>query len=138
MVSDRPYRKGMTPEEVLAELARGAGSQWDPQVVAVFSALLSTDQKHLVMHNSALEVALNRAPLSELLSSDARPLDPGLKDITTTFKTAAQPIFILDVDYKIVAINPTAERLTGFTAAELEGRLWNELCAAEELRRESR
>ena len=68
MVSDRPYRKGLTAEEVLAELARGAGGQWDPDVVRVFSRILSQDRHHLSMRNSALEVALERAPLAELLS----------------------------------------------------------------------
>ena len=136
MVSDRPYRKGMTPDEVLTELARGAGSQWDADVVAVFSSILSKDRKHLVMRNSALEIALNRAPLRELLSRDrVVAADPGLRDITTTFSTAAQPIFILDNDYRIVSINPTAERLTGYPTAAVEGREWSELCAAQELRR---
>lgn len=33
MVSDRPYRAGMSPEAALAELARCAGTQFDPEVV---------------------------------------------------------------------------------------------------------
>lgn len=36
MTSDRPYRKGMTPEEALAELKRNSGTQFDPVVVAAF------------------------------------------------------------------------------------------------------
>ncbi|MEA2646278.1 MAG: hypothetical protein QOE92_1361, partial [Chloroflexota bacterium] len=133
MVSDRPYRKGMTPEQVLHELAEGAGTQWDADVVRVFSEILSKDQKHLVMRNSALEIALNRAPLSELVDGSAAASDPGLKDLTTTFSTAAQPIFILDDDYRIVSLNPMAERLTGFTAMAVEGRDWSTMCAAREL-----
>jgi diguanylate cyclase (GGDEF)-like protein len=38
MTSDRAYRKAMTHEEAVAELVRGAGSQFDPRVV---SALLT-------------------------------------------------------------------------------------------------
>jgi diguanylate cyclase (GGDEF)-like protein len=34
MVSTRPYAPSRTPAEALAELARGAGTQFDPQVVA--------------------------------------------------------------------------------------------------------
>ena len=134
MVSDRPYRKGMTPDQVLAELADGAGTQWDAEVVRVFSEILTKDKKHLVMRNSALEVALNRAPLSQLIEGGAVASDPGLKDLTTTFSTAAQPIFILDDDYRIVSLNPMAERLTGYTATSVEGRDWSTLCAAQELR----
>jgi diguanylate cyclase (GGDEF)-like protein/PAS domain S-box-containing protein/putative nucleotidyltransferase with HDIG domain len=136
MISDRPYRKGMTPDEVLAELARGAGTQWDADVVGVFARILSKDRKHLVMHNSALDVALSRAPLSQLLTGETAPVeDPGLAGLTATFNTADQAIFILDDEYHLVSMNPAAEALTGYVAADVEGREWSELCAAEELRR---
>ena len=36
MTSDRPYRPGMTVDEALNVLGGGAGSQWDPELVAVF------------------------------------------------------------------------------------------------------
>src|SRR5258708_1348867 len=70
MISDRPYRKGMSADEVLAELQRCAGSQWDANVVEAFSAILSEDHRHLVMHNSALEIALARTPVSELVGAE--------------------------------------------------------------------
>ncbi len=38
MGSDRPYRKGMPIEEVESILRRGAGKQWDPNVVAAYFA----------------------------------------------------------------------------------------------------
>lgn len=36
MTSDRPYRAALRPEQALAELERCAGTQFDPDVVAVF------------------------------------------------------------------------------------------------------
>ena len=36
MTSDRPYRAAMHPEWAVAELRRGAGSQWDPELVDLF------------------------------------------------------------------------------------------------------
>lgn len=36
MVSDRPYRKGMKQEAALAEIKRCEGTQFDPQIVAIF------------------------------------------------------------------------------------------------------
>jgi putative two-component system response regulator len=36
MTSDRPYRKAMTVEEALGEIRRCSGSQFDPDIVAVF------------------------------------------------------------------------------------------------------
>ena len=44
MVSDRPYRRGMPLDRVLCELQRGAGKQFDPQIVAVFITLLADDE----------------------------------------------------------------------------------------------
>lgn len=42
MTSDRPYRAAMSPLSAIAELRRGAGTQWDPAMVALFlSAVLS-------------------------------------------------------------------------------------------------
>jgi len=40
MVSDRPYRAAMSPEEAIAELRRNAGTQFDPRVIEVFTAAL--------------------------------------------------------------------------------------------------
>jgi HD-GYP domain-containing protein (c-di-GMP phosphodiesterase class II) len=40
MTSDRPYRAAMTTEQAIAELRRGAGSQFDPRVVAALLELL--------------------------------------------------------------------------------------------------
>jgi len=39
MTSERPYRSARTDEEALAELQKGAGTQWDPGVVKVFFKL---------------------------------------------------------------------------------------------------
>jgi len=39
MTSDRPYRKAFSKEDSLAELSRGAGTQFDPSVVEAFRRL---------------------------------------------------------------------------------------------------
>ncbi len=41
MVTDRPYRKRMSLEEAMAELRKGVGVQFDPQVVDAFLTLLA-------------------------------------------------------------------------------------------------
>ncbi|MHB1127661.1 MAG: HD domain-containing phosphohydrolase [Bacillota bacterium] len=43
MISDRPYRKGMSPDEVREELCRGAGIQWDATLVKAFLILLERE-----------------------------------------------------------------------------------------------
>jgi diguanylate cyclase (GGDEF)-like protein len=40
MITDRPYRSAMTRDQALEELHRWAGRQFDPEVVAVFAALI--------------------------------------------------------------------------------------------------
>lgn len=46
MTSDRPYRKGMAPETALAEIERGAGTQFDPELARAFADLMrATRQK---------------------------------------------------------------------------------------------
>ena len=40
MTSDRPYRAGMTVEAALDELRRCAGTQFEPRLVELFSALV--------------------------------------------------------------------------------------------------
>ena len=37
MTSDRPYRRALTPEQAISELECCAGTQFDPDVVAVFA-----------------------------------------------------------------------------------------------------
>jgi HD-GYP domain-containing protein (c-di-GMP phosphodiesterase class II) len=50
MTSDRPYRAAMSHEEAIAELRRGAGTQFDPAVVA---ALLDVLEPARVLVQSA-------------------------------------------------------------------------------------
>lgn len=38
ITTDRPYRKGLPQDEALSILRAGAGTQWDPECVAVFLA----------------------------------------------------------------------------------------------------
>ena len=41
MTSDRPYRKALGHSEAIAELMRCAGSQFDPELVDSFIALVN-------------------------------------------------------------------------------------------------
>jgi HD-GYP domain-containing protein (c-di-GMP phosphodiesterase class II) len=36
MISDRPHRAALDPEDALAQLTLGAGTQFDPEVVGAF------------------------------------------------------------------------------------------------------
>ncbi len=64
MISDRPYRQRGTPEEALAEIRLGAGSQFHVQVVDVIGNLLETNQLQ----------SLFDAPSDQILSGSWEPM----------------------------------------------------------------
>ncbi len=45
MATDRPYRKALSTDVIRRELARGAGVQWDPEVVAAFFRVMGWDEE---------------------------------------------------------------------------------------------
>jgi hypothetical protein len=59
MISDRPYREGMKREQLETILRRGAGEQWDPQVVAAYFAsrddIAKICQRHAQTSSSSAE-----------------------------------------------------------------------------------
>ena len=55
MASDRPYRKGMSLDETIAEIKRCAGTQFDPAVAEAFTRVAEREREQLVV-NSAKEV----------------------------------------------------------------------------------
>ena len=65
MTSQRPYRQALLDEEARAELRRGAGSQYDPQVVEMFLHVLDADEE------------VHAPVLVEGLTCDATPSSAG-------------------------------------------------------------
>ncbi len=55
MASDRPYHKGLALGEIVTELKRCSGTQFDPAVIAAFSRVVEREGEQLVI-NSAREV----------------------------------------------------------------------------------
>ena len=51
MTSDRPYRKALDPQQARAELAKEAGLQFDPAIVATFFELLDAGAIHVAQGN---------------------------------------------------------------------------------------
>lgn len=58
MVNDRPYHKAMPEADAIAELRRCSGTQFDPHVVEVFTALLEREDLPRELEQSALDEAL--------------------------------------------------------------------------------
>ena len=48
MTSDRPYRKALSWEAALAELERGAGTQWNPRIIEAALTTFREPARHQV------------------------------------------------------------------------------------------
>ncbi len=62
MSADRPYRTALSQEQVIEELRRNAGTQFDPQVVAVFLAILNEES------SGATEISYERNATEERIA----------------------------------------------------------------------
>jgi HD-GYP domain-containing protein (c-di-GMP phosphodiesterase class II) len=60
MASDRPYHKGMSPDEVIAEVKRCAGTQFDPTIVEIFVRIVEREGTQFMI-NSAQMVTQRQA-----------------------------------------------------------------------------
>ncbi len=56
MASDRPYRRALSLTEIIAELRRMQGTQFDPFIAEIFAGILEREGEHLVV-NSAYDAA---------------------------------------------------------------------------------
>jgi len=56
MASDRPYRRALTPQEILEELRKNTGTQFDPMVVNAFLKILDEKGLTLVVNSAQGEV----------------------------------------------------------------------------------
>jgi HD-GYP domain-containing protein (c-di-GMP phosphodiesterase class II) len=78
MMAARPYRRGLPPDQIDSIMLRGARSQWDPDIIAVFmtcrSELYSICQRGL---GDSVFVAVERAlKLGAAAESALRPSEP--------------------------------------------------------------
>jgi diguanylate cyclase (GGDEF)-like protein/putative nucleotidyltransferase with HDIG domain len=61
MASDRPYRQGMTHEEIIDELRQNAGTQFDPMVVNAFVEIARLDGQSVIT-NAARKSTASSTP----------------------------------------------------------------------------
>jgi len=81
MTSDRPYRKALPREAALEEIRNNSGTQFDPQLVDVFLAVLSQTEPAEPQPSSARTTAGTRhhASLGDLAEPPAAPEAPGTR-----------------------------------------------------------
>lgn len=52
MASDRPYSKAKTADEILAEIKRQTGKQFDPQICAAFTQMIEKQGKEIIVNSA--------------------------------------------------------------------------------------
>jgi HD-GYP domain-containing protein (c-di-GMP phosphodiesterase class II) len=69
MASDRPYRRGLSLENILRELEDNAGTQFDPVVVHAFLQLVGSNEEQVVLNLAgkySFEVCLPGGEMAEV------------------------------------------------------------------------
>lgn len=102
MVSDRPYRKGMSKDEACRELRRCAGTQFDPYIVDIFLRMISGGKETAPLVQEQPEEKL--APLQEK---------------ACLVNTVSCAKYILGPDERILEVDGQFEELTGYTAYDV-------------------
>ena len=72
MISDRPYSKPKTAAEAMAELHRCAGSQFDPEIISIFEAVLAERAKAPTAGTTLLTPPGAHSPKERYLAGKAR------------------------------------------------------------------
>ena len=73
MASERPYRRGLDNQEIIDEIEKFSGSQFDPLVVKVFVEILKDEEVEIFV-NSAYSVDMHGLkPVQYLLGSTPSP-----------------------------------------------------------------
>lgn len=102
MVSDRPYRKGLSKDEACRELRRCSGTQFDPYIVDVFLQMISGGEQAESL------VQVQPEGKVDLLQEKA-----GLVNAVSFAK------YILGPDERILEVDGQFEELTGYTAYDV-------------------
>lgn len=113
MISDRPYRKGMSRHEALKELEKYAGTQFDPYIVSEFMLMIKEEDSYISEPESEIRTdASNWQKASELHDL---PLDDDCSLSPVLYSR-----YVLSVDGEtILSADDHFEELTGYTSDDV-------------------
>ncbi len=91
MISDRPYRRAMTLDAVIAELRQCAGTQFDPALVEVFIRIAGRERDTLFV-NTGQQVMQRSDPLRQMIGRRDLPPDAvrALRDEISTVQSGCE------------------------------------------------
>lgn len=120
MVNDRPYRKGLTVPAAQAEIRRCAGTQFDPVLSDEFLKMLEENP----------QIAQGERTGSGEVEIFFRAVADG--DAKGNTYPVQYSRYILDINERIEEIDETFTVLTGYTSAEIVGKLQFDLIPPED------
>lgn len=130
MMSDHVYRRAFSRERAFNELYRCAGTQFDPELVKLFTELHEFDQHklHETVARRWLQVLEPEAAHRQWRHSEA-PAAAGLSPQSLfqqkLLANMYDAVVFIDSSLKVVEWNRGAERLTGITEASVYQRTWS-------------
>ncbi|MBX3073884.1 diguanylate cyclase [Candidatus Obscuribacterales bacterium] len=108
MISERPYRPAMTHDEALRVLKDGAGKQWDPFLIEIFSAVMKSmrETTQEVQAKVALAATLARAGAEQSGAPGAQSGVPSAPQPVQAQPVQAQPVQAQPVQAQPVQAQP--------------------------------
>ncbi len=127
MTWDSPYRRAMPRERAMAELFRMAGTQFDPDLVKIFSALHECDQSRL--HEQVAQRwldSLDQKQVNGLWDWNAAKTQPAGGGLNALFEQTLldnmrDAVIFLDAQRRVTFWNSGAERMTGLSSTSVQG-----------------
>jgi diguanylate cyclase (GGDEF)-like protein/PAS domain S-box-containing protein len=130
MTTDHVYRKAMSRERALAEMFEYAGTQFDPELIRDFYALLAADRVQL-------SSSVARRWLQQLVPASANTCwslekinhgsgEPTINELfhERLFDSMYDGVFCVDTQMRILLWNRAAERLTGLKSDSVMMQRW--------------
>jgi diguanylate cyclase (GGDEF)-like protein/putative nucleotidyltransferase with HDIG domain len=126
MTWDKPYRRAVSRERAFTELFRQSGTQFDPDLVKVFTALHECDQTRLHEQVAqrwleSLDQPRDNAVWQLNAAAPSAP-ERGLQSLfqQTMLDTMRDGVIFLDASLRVTLWNSGAERMTGLAGESVQ------------------
>ncbi len=115
MVSKRVYKKAMSQEDAIAELEKCAGTQFDPQIVAEFIAML---KEHPEFCPSNIDESSDGAAVNGIMFTDLFKAPEKKRECVHIVEFMN---YVLDADtFRIRSVNKAFEEISGYTQKDVD------------------
>ena len=115
MTNDRAYRKALSESAARSELLRCAGSQFDPNIVREFIAMLEEDdRKHGI---TVCTMSQDESAKSVERSAGSKP--EMVRKVSRNVHLISNSTYYLDEDFYIVQVDDRFETLTGYSKEDV-------------------